>query len=172
MKIVLDIEADNLYDLATKIHVVCVRDVDTDDAISFTNPATFKRYIWHRHPEQVIFHNGIGYDLPLMRRLWGIPYSVGKTDMFGERETEFVDTCQLSQFLWPDRPGGHSLDNLAKLAGSFKQEFKGPWDICTPEMIEYCLQDTKASVAVYKYLTKECGVKYADSKTTTSDSTV
>ena len=157
---VLDIEADNLTDLVTKIHVVVVTNVESGESVVLREHGPFKRWLWNAKPSKIIGHNLLGYDLVVLRKLWGIPYSVGKVDTFGVRDTEFVDTWQLSSFLFPDRLGGHSLDNLAKLAGSYKAGYKGGFEEWSQEMEDYCVQDTKATVAVYKYLLKETREKY------------
>ena len=160
---VLDIEADNLIDLVTKIHVVVVTSVGTGGSKVFREHGPFKRWVWEAKPSKIIGHNIFGFDLPALRKIWGIPYTVGKIDTFGVRETEFVDTWQLSSFLWPDRPGGHSLDNLARLAGGpLKQDYKGGFEEWSQEMEDYCIQDTKATVSVYKYLLREAREKYGD----------
>lgn len=163
MRVVVDIEADNLYDLATKIHCVCFRDIDTDKTWAFSDALDIKSFIKHSGMTHVIGANIIGYDLPMLRKLWGIGYNVGRQDMWLNTKVEFIDTFHLSQFLNPDRAGGHSLDNLAKLAGGpLKQDYKGGFEALTSEMLEYCLADTAATASVYKYLMKECEVKYAN----------
>jgi DNA polymerase I len=158
---VLDIEADNLYDLATKIHLATFYDINTEEVMVCRTHDKFKRFIWETKPSRIIGHNLLGYDLPLIRKLWGIPYKIGKEDEYGGFPTDIVDTFQLSSFLWPDRPGGHSLANLAALAGSHKDDFKGPWDEWSQEMEAYCRQDCIGNAAVYRYLLEETRRKYA-----------
>lgn len=157
---VLDIEANSLYDVATKIHVAVVYGINTKETVVHRTHDSFKRFMWETKPSRIIGHNLLGYDLPLIRKLWGVPYKIGKTDVYGEFPTEIVDTFQLSSFLWPDRPGGHSLDNLSKLAGSYKMGFDGPWDQWSQEMEAYCIQDCIGNAAVYRYLLKEAERKY------------
>lgn len=160
--VVIDIEGNNFYDLVDTIHVVCWRSLyDPDECGSFRNHSDFKKWLWKTKPRKVVTHNGLGYDHPVLRKVWGIPYSVGKVDTFGEFETEIIDTFQLSSFLFPDRPGGHSLENLARLAGGpLKMDYKSGFEEWTPLMSEYCLQDTAASVSVYHYLMREVSYKY------------
>jgi hypothetical protein len=160
--VVIDLEGNNLYDLCDTIHVVCWRSLyDPSQCGSFRDHGDFKRWLWKTKPRKVVTHNGLGYDHPVLRKVWGIPYTVGKVDTFGTFETEIIDTFQLSSFLFPDRPGGHSLRNLAMLSGGeLKDDYKGGFDEYSEELNEYCLQDTAASVSVYHYLMREAEMKY------------
>lgn len=90
----------------------------------------------------IVGHNLIGFDLPVLKDVWG-----------WEPESAFtvVDTLILSRLANPSRDGGHSLKNLARLAGGNLKDdfdvadFDGP---VTQKMIDYCLQDTRANVDV------------------------
>ena len=48
-----------------------------------------------------VFHNGIGFDVPVLNRLWGVAFGKGSV----------VDTLVLSRLSDPSRSGGHSLRN-------------------------------------------------------------
>lgn len=163
--IVVDAEADNLLDGATRIHVVAVYDPDEDSVLTFVEGTgdygPFKKFVWGLpHGTRVINHNLIGFDLPLFRKIMGIPYSIGVKDMWGLRDVDVVDTFHLSQFLNADRQGGHSLDNLTKLAGSHKIQYNGGFDEYSENMKTYCIQDVKGTWEVYKMLMKEAQDKY------------
>ena len=93
----------------------------------------------HTH---IVGHNLLGFDIPVLADVWGwVP----------ERGVTVVDTLVLSRLANPSRDGGHSLKNLARLAGGeLKDDFEtsdfdGP---VTQKMIDYCLQDTRANVDV------------------------
>lgn len=168
---VLDIEADNLYDLAEKVHVVVLYNPRTGTQHTFRpskldeddlHLATHIYYDLGERAPTIVGHNILGYDLPVLRKLFGIQYTVGKEDTWNGSRVTFIDTWQLSSFLWPDRPGGHSLDNLARLAGSYKQGYTGGWTEWNQEMEDYCIQDCKATYEVYKYLMRELKEKYGD----------
>jgi DNA polymerase III epsilon subunit-like protein len=169
-RFVVDIEADNLLDTCKKIWCVVFYDIDEDKHHVFypynvhdEDPNALANFIYTECPgATIIGHNILGYDLPVIRKLEHIEYSVGKQDTWNSSNVEFVDTWQLSSFLWPDRPGGHSLDNLAKLAGSHKQDYKGGFEEYSDEMLEYCKWDCVATAKVYEYLLKEAKEKYGD----------
>lgn len=90
----------------------------------------------------IVGHNLIGFDLPVLNAVWG---------WAPPEFTTVVDTLVLSRLADPSRNGGHSLKNLATLAGGELKDdfdaadFDGP---VTQKMIDYCLQDTRANVDV------------------------
>jgi len=94
-------------------------------------------------------HNIIGFDLPVLKRVWGWEPS---------EATVCLDTLIMSRLARPDREGGHSLKRLAILAGLQQkdefavEDFDGP---VTQEMIDYCLQDTRANADVFEWLVRE-----------------
>lgn len=153
--IVLDLEANDFLPIVDKIWVVCAKVVGADDVFDFYDALGFVRWLDEVKPTRVIWHNGLCYDADVLRKVWKIPYSVGRMSRIGNHKVQFIDTMLLSQRLNPDREGGHSLDNLAKLAGSHKIDYKGGFSAFAPEMVTYCKQDVIACEAVYKMLLKE-----------------
>ena len=169
--IVLDLEANDFLPIVDKIWVVCAKVVGADDVFDFYDALGFVRWLDEVKPTRVIWHNGLCYDADVLRKVWKIPYSVGRMSSFGSHKVQFIDTMLLSQRLNPDREGGHSLDNLAKLAGSHKTDYrkrlielgvlKGnepagyEFKFFHEEMPPYCGQDVRADEDVYKMLLKE-----------------
>ena len=153
--IVLDLEANDFLPIVDKIWVVCAKVVGADDVFDFYDALGFVRWLDEVKPTRVIWHNGLCYDADVLRKVWKIPYSVGRMSSFGSHKVQFIDTMLLSQRLNPDREGGHSLDNLARLAGSHKIDYKGGFSAFAPEMVTYCKQDVIACESVYKMLLKE-----------------
>ena len=47
-----------------------------------------------------VFHNGIGFDIPVLSRLWNFTFDRGLV----------LDTLIMSRLAEPSRSGGHSLD--------------------------------------------------------------
>jgi DNA polymerase I-like protein with 3'-5' exonuclease and polymerase domains len=69
--------------------------------------------------------------------------------------SQVCDTLVLSRLLSPSLEGGHSLDAWGKRLGFLKGEFND-WDGgLTPEMEEYCIQDTLVTQKLYEHLTSE-----------------
>jgi DNA polymerase I-like protein with 3'-5' exonuclease and polymerase domains len=93
----------------------------------------------------IIMHNGISFDAPVLRETWKISIM----------PSQVCDTLVLSRLLSPSLEGGHSLDAWGKRLGFLKGEFND-WDGgLTPEMEEYCIQDTLVTQKLYEHLTSE-----------------
>jgi len=89
-------------------------------------------------------HNLIGYDLPVLERLWGISVA-------SER---IVDTLVLSRLFDPSRQGGHSLRAWGESLG-FPKGDHDDWSMLSDAMIEYCKRDVAVTEAVHKSLTRD-----------------
>lgn len=151
MVVVLDCECNDIHPFVNTIHVVCVLDVETGEVKSYRDKETFLRD--SEHWTVVVGHNLCGYDLFALARVWGTDFSIGP-DTFCGRPVRFVDTLVLSRYLWPDRPGGHSLSEWGKHLGIEKIEFND-FSQYTEEMRTYCDRDTRICAAIYKELQKE-----------------
>jgi DNA polymerase-1 len=89
-------------------------------------------------------HNLIGYDLPVLKRLWGVSVAPER----------IVDTLVLSRLFDPSRQGGHSLRSWGETLG-FPKGDHNDWSRLSQEMIEYCIQDVAVTEAVHKRLTRD-----------------
>jgi hypothetical protein len=163
LDVVVDAESDNLNPFAKNIWVVVVKIVGMpeDDEASFrvcrTREALLK-IINSGALNKVIFHNGLGFDLDLFQRVWDIPYTVGAdgNDTWNGQPVRFVDTLHLSQFLNPDRPGGHSVDAWSeRLNGTSRKVQHDDWSQFSPEMLNRCRMDTMDQEKIYHALMKE-----------------
>ena len=86
-------------------------------------------------------HNLIGYDLPVLERLWGISVAPERV----------VDTLVLSRLYDPSKSGGHSLRNWGNELG-FPKGDHDDWSRLSPEMIDYCMRDVEVTQAVHESL--------------------
>ena len=89
-------------------------------------------------------HNLIGYDLPVLERLWGLSVAPER----------IVDTLVLSRLFDPSRQGGHSLRSWGESLG-FPKGDHDDWSRLSQEMIDYCIQDVAVTEAVHKSLTRD-----------------
>jgi DNA polymerase I-like protein with 3'-5' exonuclease and polymerase domains len=140
MKIVLDIETNSKHN---KIWLVVTRDINTGEVKSWKEASGLQKYL--DSCDLIIMHNGISFDAPVLRETW-------KTLIM---PSQVCDTLVLSRLLSPSLEGGHSLDAWGKRLGFLKGEFND-WDGgLTPEMEEYCIQDTLVTQKLYEHLTSE-----------------
>ena len=140
MKIVLDIETNSKHN---KIWLVVTRDINTGEVKSWKEASGLQKYL--DSCDLIIMHNGICFDAPVLRETWKISIM----------PSQVCDTLVLSRLLSPSLEGGHSLDAWGKRLGFLKGEFND-WDGgLTPEMEEYCIQDTLVTQKLYDHLTSE-----------------
>ena len=92
-RIVADIESDGLLPQLTQIHVICTLDLDTGEKRSF-NPGEIDAGIAYLETaSELIFHNGITFDIPALRKIYPDFSTDGIT---------LTDTLVLSRLLRPD----------------------------------------------------------------------
>ena len=89
-------------------------------------------------------HNLIGYDLPVLKRIWGVSVAPER----------IVDTLVLSRLFDPSRQGGHSLRSWGETLG-FPKGDHNDWSRLSQEMIDYCIQDVAVTEAVHKRRTRD-----------------
>ena len=92
-------------------------------------------------PVELIGHNILAYDVPVLEKLWGISFAGHK----------LTDTLVMSRLADPSREGGHSLESWGKRLGCPKGEHSD-WDNFSQDMVDYCKQDVNVNVLVYKRL--------------------
>ena len=118
------------------------QDVETGEIQCHTEASTLAPLV--KAYDQIIGHNIIGFDAPVLRRVWNI----------GIPKSKAVDTLILSRLLNPVMEGGHSLKNWGRCLGNSKIEFDfEDFDNgLTEEMQNYCIQDVKLTREVYRHL--------------------
>ena len=134
-QIVFDIEANGLK--PTKVWVIVACDLSNQETTVFSGD-TLQDFNTYIKDAEVIGHNIIGYDVPVLERLLGTDFSSCK----------ITDTLVLSRLTDPSREGGHSLDNWGQRLGFPKGEHND-WDTYSQDMVEYCKQDVLVNVKVY-----------------------
>jgi DNA polymerase-1 len=93
---------------------------------------------------ELIGHNIIAYDVPVLEKLWGISFAGHK----------LTDTLVMSRLANPSREGGHSLENWGDKLGCPKGEHND-WLTFSKDMVEYCKQDVAVNERVYSALLDE-----------------
>ena len=120
---------------------MCVtRDIETDEVKVWKAASGLQKYL--EVCDLIIMHNGINFDAPLLRKNWSVTMKL----------SQVYDTLVASRLLNPSLEDGHSLDAWGKRLGYAKGDFSD-WDNgATPEMEEYCIQDTLVTAKLYNHL--------------------
>ena len=147
MEVVFDIETDGLD--PTVIHVMVAKEIGVAKNYIIRGPKSFAKFA--EGVTKWIAHNGIGFDVPVVEKLWGYKIPLSKQ----------VDTLVLSRMFDPNRKGGHRLMDWGKHLGEYKGEFDD-WSQYSDEMKDYCKQDVKVTELVYLQLMRE-GKKFSQS---------
>ena len=152
MRYIVDIETDNLLDAVTKVHCVVMRNVDTDEVLTFYGNRLQACVHEMEEADQLIGHNLIAYDLPVLEKLWGFKY-----------DGDVLDTLVCSRTIWPNMMeldakhrklpsklwGSHSLKAWGLRLGDHKGDYNDGsaevWSEFNQEMLDYCVQDTKVT---------------------------
>lgn len=131
--VVFDIEANGL----NPDTIWCLADSEgnlTRDGYSFEEGKTYYA------------HNGIGYDYPVMSRLWDLDC--------GSYRSFLRDTMVLSRLANPSREHGHSLDAWGDRLG-FPKGAHRDWSQYSEEMRVYCERDVQLTERVLAALHEE-----------------
>jgi DNA polymerase I len=141
--LVFDIEADNLLLDASRIWCVVTKDLGTGEITKFTEENLHEVIPHLQTADRLIAHNGVCYDVPVLRRLLG-----------GELPP-CIDTLLISRLLYPDSKdhpiGGNSLSAWGEFLKCPKGDYKD-FSKFTPEMLDYCVQDVEVTAKIYRYL--------------------
>ena len=136
--IYLDLEANGL----TPDTIWCVVTRENGANVVHTTPNTLSDAL--RGSVSVVGHNLIGYDMPVLERLWGITVAPERV----------LDTLVLSRLYEPSKSGGHSLRNWGECLG-FPKGDHTDWSQLSQEMIDYCIRDVEVTEAVHQKLMQD-----------------
>ena len=164
-ELLFDIESTGLLRRGSTIHCIVMRDMGTvEEPLVFDykpERAVIQGVKQLENADVLIGHNIINYDIPLLKEQFPDFTFRG----------EVLDTLVLSRLFYPHiadrdfqrRPQGmpqrlygrHSLEAWGHRLKCFKGDFgkhEAAWDKYTPEMLDYCIQDTMVTVKLYELL--------------------
>jgi DNA polymerase I-like protein with 3'-5' exonuclease and polymerase domains len=98
-----------------------------------------------QYADRIVGHNIIGFDGPVLRRVWDVALPVRK----------IKDTLILSRLLNPVLEGGHSLRAWGKRLGNYKDDFSDYDGGLSDEMVSYCKQDVEVTHTLLSFLDTE-----------------
>ena len=135
----IDIEADGLN--PTKVHCVVTKRSNEAHLTHLSRRSLMDELA---KGGQICGHNLIGYDVPVLNRLWGIRIPHHRV----------VDTLVLSRLFHPDLDGGHSLAAWGTRLG-FPKGDHSEWEVFSQEMVEYCKRDVDVTERLHNALMQQ-----------------
>jgi hypothetical protein len=162
LRLVFDVEADGLLDAVTKAHCIVIANLDQDE-INAYGPAEIGAALAHlQRADYLVSHNGIGYDLPLLRQLYG--WAPSPT-------CKIVDTLTTGRLILPDvasfddKVAAMTRQKSGEMRGSYSLEAWGTrlgvakvgtdievWKEWSPEIQERCVGDVRLTKTLHHFL--------------------
>lgn len=173
---IIDIENNNLlsdsldytafpYKLKKEAKLWCVvlRNVETNEVRWAVKENVTKEWLKENLAdcEYLIAHNGIKFDLPMLKLFGILNYKIGyinENDVIFDKNITVLDSLILSRWSFPDRFGGHSLESWGERIGESKINFRqecisvgiieknspqgAEFQVYSDLMLSYCIQDT------------------------------
>lgn len=157
MALIFDIETNGFLNVVTTIHCLVIKDTVTGEVSSYTQGDLKEGFERLMHTNDLISgHNVIKFDIPVIQKLY--PW-------FTVDQSKVVDTLVLSRLIFSDLRerdgaliehgtlpgklwGSHSLKAWGYRLGILKGEYgaqENAWEVLTPEMLEYCIQDSEVT---------------------------
>lgn len=174
MRLVADLETDGLLDKVTKIHCLVAIDLDSKQVHRFTPDTIGKGIELLEKAEELVFHNGICYDLPVIRKLYpesNIRAKIVDTLVFSklaylnlaELDFRMIKKGKLDSITFTinrsgktvSAVGSHSLEAWGKRLKFFKGDYgkqDNAWDHFSQEMLDYCEQDVWLTIKLLEKL--------------------
>lgn len=138
---VFDIETDGLD--ATKIWCMVIKELN--GPIHKFGPDQLHQGInLLQEADVLIGHNIIGFDVPVIERLYNI-----------KLKGKIKDTLVMSRLFNPVQENGHSLQTWGYRVGFPKKEQPDTFDTYTTDMLDYCTRDVRLNEMVYNQLIKD-----------------
>lgn len=162
--LLFDIESTGLLRQGSRIHCIVVRDSNDRSTQVFDHrpDQTIIQGVKQLQAADVLIgHNIIGYDIPLLKEQFPDFAPSGQC----------IDTLVLSRLFYPHlserdyerRPigmpqrlyGSHGLEAWGYRLKCFKGDYgkhEGSWAVYTPEMLDYCIQDTEVTLKLWELM--------------------
>jgi len=166
--LVFDLETNGLLNEVSTIHCLAIYDSETDETLSYNDTGSTEPVVRGiqrlEDSEQICGHNIIGYDLPVIRKLYSwFNRSNGILDTLILSRIYHANLMELDQKRkWKYMPlqlyGRHSLESYGYRLNCYKGNFckDTDWKEWSQEMEDYCINDvlltTKLCDHFHRYL--------------------
>ena len=153
-----DLEANGFLDQADRVHCGVFRHHDTGEVRKF-HPGSHVNFVKEMlsfldSVDSLCMHNGVGYDWPLLEKLYGYEYKGEKLD------TMVMSRLQQPKrqipYHCPNKKAPHSVEVWGYRLGRGKPEHND-WETYSPEMLHRCTEDVEIQALIYDALETERG---------------
>lgn len=148
-----DLEANGLLPTVTQAHCGVFKDINTKEVWKFKPHEMKEMLAFMDTIDVLIMHNGIGYDWPLLKKLFGYEYKGKKVDTLVM--SRLLNPKRLVPFNCPDKKAGpHGIKAWGYRVGRGKPDHDD-WEQFSEEMLHRCSEDTEILELVYYALLDE-----------------
>lgn len=147
-----DLEANGLLDQATKVHCAVLKDSTTKEVFKF-RPHEILDFLKFMDTYDVLkAHNGIGYDWPLLKKLYNYTYKGKKVDTL--IMSRLLNPKRMVPYNCPNKTSPHGVESWGYRVGRGKPEHND-WENFSEEMLHRCTEDVEIQELIFDELMKE-----------------
>lgn len=149
---VFDLEANGFVNEATKTHCGVFKKLGTKEVHKFRPHQIEEMLEFMSKIDVLIGHNILGYDFPLLKKLYGFEYKGKKVDTL--IMSRLLNPKRMSPPDCPNKKAPHSVEAWGYRVGRGKPEHDD-WENFSEAMLHRCSEDVEIQELIYKELLKE-----------------
>jgi len=149
---IFDLESDGLLNEATKVHCGVFKNITTSVVTKFRPEAIKDMISFMDSIDVLIGHNVIGFDFPLLERLYNYKYKGKKVDTLVM--SRLLNPKRLVPPQCPNKKAPHGVEAWGYRVGRGKPEHN-EWGVFSEEMLHRCSEDVEIQHLIYKALLDE-----------------